>query len=377
MATPQEASKTPQPQKPHPRSLHESLDRIESFWLDHSEWLEEKGYMLRPRYRHGWVPSWVAENKPKPFMAEDQRYFGHPDTMDATRISDNALVMMKLMNDSLENEIALYFSTEPLASHPRNHCVPIYEVLHVPDPTGDDDEIIIVMPLLRPFYDPRFKSVGEAVEFFRQIFEGLQFMHEHNVAHRDVSSLNIMMDPCPTFPEMFHPAAISRSRDFKSSAKFHTRTSRPTKYLFIDFGLSEKFEPGQDRKVIPICGGDRSPPEFQHDGAEEEIDPFPTDVYCIGNLIRRKFLRPLKGVDFIQPLVEDMIQEDPTKRPTMDEVVLRYDEMVKSLSYWRLRSMLVERDEPMLIVIFLAVAHIYRTTIHIFTFRSPIPRPPS
>ena len=91
--------------------------------------------------------------------------------MDATRISDNALVMMKRMNDTLENEIAMYFSTEPLASHPRNHCVPIYDVLHVPDPTGDDDEIIIVMPLLRPFYNPRFKSVGEAVEFFRQIFE--------------------------------------------------------------------------------------------------------------------------------------------------------------------------------------------------------------
>ena len=67
--------------------------------------------------------------------------------------------------------LATYFSTEPLASHPRNHCVPVYEVLQVPDPTGDDDEIIIVMPLLRPFYNPRFKSVGEAVEFFRQIFE--------------------------------------------------------------------------------------------------------------------------------------------------------------------------------------------------------------
>ena len=91
--------------------------------------------------------------------------------MDATRISDNAMVMMKRMNYSLENEIATYFSTEPLASHPRNHCVPVYEVLQVPDPTGDDDEIIIVMPLLRPFYNPRFKSVGEAVEFFRQIFE--------------------------------------------------------------------------------------------------------------------------------------------------------------------------------------------------------------
>lgn len=30
----------------------------ELFWRDHQVWLEEKGYMLRPRYRPDWVPSW-------------------------------------------------------------------------------------------------------------------------------------------------------------------------------------------------------------------------------------------------------------------------------------------------------------------------------
>lgn len=91
--------------------------------------------------------------------------------MDATRISDNTVVSLKRIKRDIhphEVEIALYFSTEPLASHPRNHCVPIYEVLDVPD---DENEVIIVMPFLREYNDPRFKSVGEAVEFFRQIFE--------------------------------------------------------------------------------------------------------------------------------------------------------------------------------------------------------------
>lgn len=67
-----------------------------------------------------------------------------------------------------EAEIGLYFSSEPLVSHPKNHCVPIYEVLDLPD---SDHEIIIVMPLLRKFNNPRIKSVGEAAEFFRQVFE--------------------------------------------------------------------------------------------------------------------------------------------------------------------------------------------------------------
>ena len=80
---------------------------------------------------------------------------------------------------------------------PANHCVPIYDVLALDD---DHDFVIIVMPLLRPYTNPRFDTIGEAVECFRQLFEvmsirshewhalnlsqGLQFMHKHCVAHR-------------------------------------------------------------------------------------------------------------------------------------------------------------------------------------------------
>lgn len=39
------------------------LKRSEPFWRDHQQWLETCGYMLRPRYRPGWVPSWKGTNK--------------------------------------------------------------------------------------------------------------------------------------------------------------------------------------------------------------------------------------------------------------------------------------------------------------------------
>ena len=67
-----------------------------------------------------------------------------------------------------EVEITQFLSSEPLASDPKNHCVPIYEVLQAPN---DDGIQILVMPLLRTFYDPPFLTVGEAVEFCRQTFE--------------------------------------------------------------------------------------------------------------------------------------------------------------------------------------------------------------
>lgn len=67
-----------------------------------------------------------------------------------------------------ELEIGQYFSQEPLLSHPKNHCVPVFDVLDIPN---SDNESILVMPLLREYDNPRLKSVGEAVDYFRQIFE--------------------------------------------------------------------------------------------------------------------------------------------------------------------------------------------------------------
>lgn len=67
-----------------------------------------------------------------------------------------------------EVEISRLFSEEPLASDPRNHCVSILDVLKVED---ESDMVILVMPLLRRYDSPRFETVGEALDFFQQIFE--------------------------------------------------------------------------------------------------------------------------------------------------------------------------------------------------------------
>ncbi|KAJ3481942.1 hypothetical protein NLI96_g7315 [Meripilus lineatus] len=176
----------------------------EFWWRDHQPWLAEKGYMLRPRYSPDWEPSW--KDHQFSWFFEDGKFTIYPQVMDATRISDDALVGLKRFSRKVhphETAIGLYFSSEPLASHPRNRCAPIYDVFDIPDTDG---EAIMVMPLLREFWDPRMKSVGEAVEFFRQIFEarllssptraldltfaqGLQFMHQCHVAHRSVISI--------------------------------------------------------------------------------------------------------------------------------------------------------------------------------------------
>jgi hypothetical protein len=43
-----------------------NLRQIEVFWSKHYKWLEDSGYLLRPRYSPGWVPSWQGTSKDPP-----------------------------------------------------------------------------------------------------------------------------------------------------------------------------------------------------------------------------------------------------------------------------------------------------------------------
>jgi serine/threonine protein kinase len=131
-------------------------------------------------------------------------------------------------------------------------------------------------------------------------------MHENNVAHRfvafvahihapnmtisDCTTANIMLDPSNMYPESFHPAEMSQSRDFRRKAKWYSRTRRPTKYLLIDFGLSRRYDPANGPPLDkPYQGGDKSAPE--HQDQERFCNPFPTDVYYLGNLVREEFIQ--------------------------------------------------------------------------------------
>ena len=42
------------------------LDANEVRWRDKQQFLERRGYMLRPRYRPGWIPSWTGLDRIPP-----------------------------------------------------------------------------------------------------------------------------------------------------------------------------------------------------------------------------------------------------------------------------------------------------------------------
>ncbi|KAM5532831.1 hypothetical protein V8D89_013472 [Ganoderma adspersum] len=341
------------------KNLQGGYVTAEYFWRDHQQWLQEQGCMLRPRYRPDWKPSWVGTKQDEEDL-EDGLILDRLVVMDATRISDGHVVILKRVNTAVhpyEVEISKLFSTDPLASDPRNHAVPIYDVLKSP---LDESMVFLVMPYLMDLRELRFETIGEAVECFRQLFEGLKFIHSQHVAHRDIMSLNVMMDLAPLYSEIPHPVNRRRSYDFKRHVRRFTRTQRPVKYYYIDFGHSRKYAPDNDMPLEEILiGGDKSVPEFQ--GKDEPQNPFWTDIYYLGNLIRTGFLQRAYGFEFMQSLVDDMVQRDPSKRPTIAQACSCFEELHGSLPERSLRSRTVYRDEFAVVGLFRSLRHYFRT----------------
>lgn len=80
----------------------------------------------------------------------------------------------------------------------------------------------------------------------------------------------------------------------------------------------------------------------------------------------------------MKPLIVDMMQEDPAKRPTMEEVVSRFETILADLSTWKLRSRVVKKDDNLIIGVFRSLAHWTRRVS--FMIREvpalPVPPPP-
>ncbi|KAG6901304.1 hypothetical protein C0995_013874 [Termitomyces sp. Mi166 len=158
-----------------------------------------------------------------------------------------------------------------------------------------------------------------------------------------------MADSRHLFDAPPHPFEHRMKRDFSGPIRVITsRTINPVRYYLIDFDLSKEYPPGgPPRLEEPPWGGDKTVPEHLLPDAPP-CDPFPVDVYCLGNCVRENFLdgdefhKAKKGFEFMRELVDDMTNPDPLKRPQMSEAVSRLDSIIDSLGDWQLRSPIVE-----------------------------------
>ena len=72
----------------------------------------------------------------------------------------------------------------------------------------------------------------------------------------------------------------------------------------------------------------------------------------------------------MKPLVVDMIQPNPAKRPKMDEVVARFDDIRRGLSHRRLRSRVIDVDEDPFERVIRTISH-WKRRVELVVMRVP------
>ncbi|CAE6386170.1 unnamed protein product [Rhizoctonia solani] len=298
----------------------EERSEAENRWVAFQPYLQSKGYRLRPRFQPNWIPSWLRNMKDYR-DCEDSVDSMPRRVLDATRVSDGRQVVIKILIPSTDDregedeyEVLQYFSSDSIKDDPANHVVPCYDSFPIP---GVENGMFVVMPLLSRYDFPPFYSLDEVQNFLQQVFEGIMFMHAHDIAHGDIAGANIMMNSRPLYTEPFHPVSQQRSLDFRRPV--HPRYRRHQviiRYYLIDLGYAKWFRnPSAPKLVTGLHARERAPE--QRSG--RPYDPFAVDVYQLGAVIRRELIPRMSELEFLLPLARAMTERDPTKRPTLRE----------------------------------------------------------
>ncbi|KAF9475438.1 hypothetical protein BDN70DRAFT_883694 [Pholiota conissans] len=312
----------------------------ERFWVDLQPFLLSRGYRLRPRYDPNWKPSWIADDGKSicdAVVCEDSIVI-EGSLLDGIRIEDNQkVVFKKVATKRHELPIAVHLSSPALRNDPRNHAVPILDVIPIP---ADDDWALLVMPMLLEFQKLPFRRLGEFCEAALQYLQALEFMHEHNIVHRDVCMSNLAMDISKVVPKGSH-FGYWRTHDGVDPLRFEWNerwSVRPVQYYVIDFGISLQL-PGKDVLTIGEWGRDRTVPEMSN---TEWYDPFKVDVYQLGNVFMQ-MIETYDGLKVFRKLAMQMTSKNPKDRPTAAEAVRLFEKVVSKLSH-RAQSRRIWRD---------------------------------
>ncbi|RDB27848.1 hypothetical protein Hypma_002137 [Hypsizygus marmoreus] len=297
-------------------------EEVELFWVSLQPFLLSHGYRLRPRYHPHWVPSWRGV---KDFQGlhkyEDSRLPTKVNILDAVRVADGQKVVVKCVKAS-EIPLLQYLSSPPLSTDSRNRTVPILDILAMPN---DETQALVIMPQLIEFFYLPFRRVGEVVEAFKQYIQGIEFMHEHNIAHRDACLFNLMMDASQLIPKGVYFNEWMTHDGVNYDFEWRERASvKSLQYYFIDFELSHRYPPGlKNIKDTGIYGQDRSVPERS---LTVPYDPFKVDIYQIGNVL----LNIIGRYNGLEPLLElgnAMTRKNPDDRPSPSEALKFLDRL--------------------------------------------------
>ncbi|KAJ7726279.1 kinase-like domain-containing protein [Mycena maculata] len=316
------------------------LDEEEHFWVDSQPFLLAQGYQLRPRYEPDWVPSWTVKEKFIRKYEDGLRLRWH-SVLDATRVDNGKKVILKRVpTDGHEVAITKYLASSSMRSDPRNRTIPILDIIPLPDSSWS----FLVMPYCRRFNYPPFHCRNEFVDAMTQFFGGmgLQFMHDHNIAHFDIAPQNMMMDESRVIPKGSHFIKPRTHTGFYGLFSWNDRCSvAPVEHYYIDFGLSLYFPDGKDTALQ--LGTLRTFPTIPELSLTVPYNPFQVDIFQLGLTIHG-LIDAYPDFEVFRPIATSMTATNPNDRPTPADSLAHLRSITASKPPFKLSEQIWQRD---------------------------------
>lgn len=166
-----------------------------------------------------------------------------------------------------------------------------------------------------------------------------------------------MMDPTRVVPNGFHRCKEWLDDDLQRITVKRRCKVAPVRYFLIDFGLSRHYPEGRDNALcVGVAACCKTVPELSN---YVPYNPFKTDVYMTGILgwemasvrsftfrvrnmslarYSRRLSKKYEDLHVFKPVFLRMTEREPRNRPSIDEVLSQFEDVVAELKTWSLRN---------------------------------------
>ncbi|TFK33525.1 hypothetical protein BDQ12DRAFT_715773 [Crucibulum laeve] len=250
--------------------------------------------------------------------------YSSPRVWAARDIQGRDVVIRMISGRESSDELKIFqrLNTPEVRADPRNHSIYALDYINF------DGLIFVVMPRWNEaFHHCDFHNVREIMHFMECLLEGVDFLHEHRIAHCDLLEPN-------TGVNVLAPMHILYLKGICDPAV--------AKYAIYDFGQSVIYPYNTVLEDVTVTKflhfdlrGCPTPPGPHN--------PFHFDVLCLGVMLQNRVRHIEDIVPDIGPFFDSMITDDTTKRFTARQALHEFREIYLRLSPSQLDSLVTGR----------------------------------